>query len=211
MEAYTELRFEAGPGLRRAGVAYVRAAVGGETGAPLTRDRSGARGQRLEMELGFLLRASGKRQPIPFARRNGRVCEALLRHLLAGVRELRAEAPALFAGRNVYVSLIAVEPQASAQERHSDAPDRAKGSYATIIVPLTAHQDQGTTEFMLGGAARTPAPGRAYAFDGQVAHRGGANLSRGWRCAVCVVVCKGSDPNRLAGGSRSWADHLVNA
>jgi hypothetical protein len=163
-------------------------------------DRSGARGHRLDLELGYLLRASGKRQPVAFARRHAGLCKVLLRHLRAALQQLRAEAVSVFEGRSVYVSLIAVEPQASAQETHTDAPDKAKGSYTTIIVPLTSHDGQGTTEFVHGSASTT----HAYAFDGRVAHRGGANLSQEWRCAVCVVACKGSDPNRLAGGSRSW-------
>jgi hypothetical protein len=105
----------------------------------------------------------------------------------------------------VYASLIAVEPGASAQEEHVDAGDKAKGSYTTVIVPLTSHAGQGTTEFLMrDGSFLAPAAGSAYAFDGRTVHRGGANLSKAWRCALCVVVCKGCDPNRLAGGSMSW-------
>jgi ectoine hydroxylase-related dioxygenase (phytanoyl-CoA dioxygenase family) len=111
-------------------------------------------------------------------------------------------------GHSVYVSLFAVEPGAAAQEVHSDAPDKAKGSYTTVVVPLTGHRGQGTTEFACGGGFAVPRGDGAYAFDGRVAHRGGANLSRGWRCALCVVVCKGDDPNRLGGGSTSWAGHF---
>ncbi len=206
---FTEVCFEAPAGLRRAATAYVRLAVMGSSPAPLTRDRSGERGQRLEMELGYLLRSEGRRQPVAFARANAGVCGALLRQVLMGLRGLSEKAPGLLregdAGCSVYVSLFAVEPGADPQEVHSDAPDKAAGSYTTVLVPLTGHRGQGTTEFVRGGGFEVPRGGGAYAFDGRVAHRGGANLSRGWRCALCVVVCKGGDPNRLGGGSRSWA------
>ena len=210
---FTEVQFSAPAGLRRAATAYVRRAVAGSSPAPLTRDRSSRHSnlQRLEMELGYLLRPAGRRQPVAFARANAGMCEVLVRQVLMALRGLfAAEALGglLQKGCSVYVSLFAVEPGAAAQEVHSDAPDKAKGSYTTVVVPLTGHRGQGTTEFARGGGFAVPRGDGAYAFDGRAAHRGGANLSRGWRCALCVVVCKGGDPNRLGGGSTSWAGHF---
>ena len=112
------------------------------------------------------------------------------------------------AGRRVYVSLFAVEPGASAQEAHMDAGGKAQGSYTTVVVPLTSWPGEGTTEFVQGERRWAPRAGRAYAFDGRAVHFGGANGSRAWRCALCIVVCKGADPNRVAGGCRSWVGHF---
>ena len=205
---FAELEFEARAGLRGAGVAYARAAV--RAAAVPGVDRGGGRGRRLDMELGYLLRPAGRRQAAAFARAHARACEALRREVVGALRGLRHEVRGLGeAGRNVYVSLFAVEPGAAAQEAHADAAERARGSYTTVIVPLTSGPGEGTTEFVtLSGDSRAPRAGRAYAFDGRSVHFGGANGSRAWRCALCVVVCKGSDPNRVAGGCRSWAGHF---
>jgi hypothetical protein len=204
---FVELDFKAGAGLRRAGVSYVRAAVMGAVPAPLTTDRSGCSGQRLEMELGYLLRGAGKRQPSAFARLHGRLCATLRAEVAGALQELRRKVPGYSSRSSVYAALVAVEPGAGPQVVHSDAPDRGAGSYTTVIVPLTPHRGRGTTEFA-GPPFTLPRPGCSYAFNGRVAHRGGANLSREWRCALCVVVCSGSDPNRLAGGCRSWGGHF---
>jgi len=202
---FREVRFEASAGLRGAAGAYVRAC--GSSAAPMT-DRSGRRGRRLELELGHLLRREGARVPLAFARANRALCGDLVRRVvgaLPGVLRDVGRGPS----HRVYVSLIAVAPLASAQEVHADAGDKARGSYTTVIVPLTRHAGQGTTEFLMrDGSFSAPAPGAAYAFDGRAMHRGGANLSRAWRVALCVVVCKGADPNRLAGGSLCWTTRL---
>lgn len=176
-------------------------------------DRSGGRGRRLEMELGGLLSLGrGRLRLGRFMRDHEGVCESLLRGLLRGLPRLTEQVlsacgctPALGKGWRVYAALMAVEPGAEAQGVHMDAGSRTRRTYVTAVVPLTGQRGQGTTEFVQGDGFVRPPSGRAYAFDGRVAHRGGANLSRGWRCALCVVVCKGDDPNRLAGSCMSWA------
>jgi len=96
-----------------------------------------------------------------------------------------------------YASMMLIKANAQSQRVHCDNGYTGKCGYYTAIVPLTTHDNQGDTEFVVEGQDAYQTYRGAKAFRGDLLHRGGANRSQRERIALALVFADAPDPNRI--------------
>jgi hypothetical protein len=102
-------------------------------------------------------------------------------------RRVKREFPGGFpSDHSIYAALLEITPTAEEQEVHADGIE-SQPLFWTIFVPLTFHQNQGTTVFA-GGAKKPPRCCRNYMFDSVVQHYGEANRSGESRWVLMLTV-----------------------
>lgn len=167
----------------------------------IPRSAPGMGEERLEIPCDYLTEFEHRRPrlTVPFLKRNGPLCRAVLRLLrwvipkVAG--ELEAAGVTGMARKRCYASAILVKPGARPQTVHRDMSYTGMRGYYTAILPATRHAGQGDTEFGMGEPFFTEPGSKAHR--GDVPHRGGANRSPHDRVCLSLVFCDRVDLNRV--------------